>query len=492
MNITSLLSDVVKKVGAKTAIIENGQEISYRELWDKIKSLSAAFRKIGICENDRVALILPNSAEFIDCFFALLKINAIVSPLNPELTPFELKSILDNLNPHAIISLPVPLEKLMREFSSILDNKMVILHGGSGILCKIKKNYELKDLYKSQKGCEIGNRQKSHEDAATINYTYRGTGHPVGVVLNHKNYIEGIVAHVSRKKTSSRHRVLSFLSLSHAYILVDCVLAPLMTGATIVMSKNYMPRAILKSIGDFKINHFTAVPMIYSLLLQHYKKSEYDLSSLTCCITGGAYMPADMQKTIKTNMGIDVLQGYGLTECLPVTWNYYECNKSGTLGLPFTPDFKIRIVDEKGMNAEINQTGEIIINSPTVMQGYYEQKAETQKVLKKGWLYSGDYGYLDAGGYLHFVGLKKNIAKVGGNMVDLQEVKDVLISHPSISAAHAYSREDDLRGHVIVAKVLSHLNGKLTEREIKTYCGKYLSYYKVPKAIEFTPEVVNR
>ncbi len=492
MNITSLLSDVVKKVGTKTAIIENGREISYADLWSRIETLSAAFYKIGIRENHRVALILPNSAEFIYCFFALLRINAIVSPLNPDITPYELKSIFRNLNPHAIISSSMFVEKRLKEFSSSFYNKIVILQGVVIIKGEIKKYHELKDLYHLQKKYEIDNLQSDLEDAATVNYTYRGTGHPLGAVLSHKNYIEGIAAHVYRKKTTSRHRVLSLLPLSHSYLLVDCVLAPLMNGAMIVILKNYLPRAILKLIDDFKINHFTAVPLIYRLLLQHYKETEYDLSSLTCCITGAAYMTADMQEDIKTKMGIDVLQGYGLTECLPVTWNYYECNKSGTLGLPFRPDFKIRIVDEKGVNRAVNQIGEIIVSSPTVMQGYYGRKAETEKVLKNGWLYTGDYGYVDEAGYLYFSGLKKNIAKVGGNMVDLREVQDVLLSHPSISNVRVYSKEDDLRGHVIAVEVVSHVNGKLTEREIGTYCGKYLSHFKVPKTIEFTSEVAHR
>jgi acyl-CoA synthetase (AMP-forming)/AMP-acid ligase II len=159
------------------------------------------------------------------------------------------------------------------------------------------------------------------------------------------------------------------------------------------------------------------------------------------------------------------------------------------LGLPFTPDFKIRIVDEKGRNAEVNQIGEIIISSPTVMQGYYDQKAETEKTLRNGWLYTGDYGYEDKEGYLYFAGLKKNIAKVGGSMVDLQEVQDILLSHPAISQVRVYSKEDDMRGHVIAAEVGCRVDSNLTEREIREYCSKYLSLYKIPKMIEFTREV---
>lgn len=489
MNITTLLYDVARQAAAKTAIIENEQEISYQDLWNKIEKLSAAFLKIGIRENHRVALILPNSAEFIYCFFGLLKISAIVSPLSPDLTPFELKGIVDNLNPHAIISLPLCIEKAFHEYPALLDDKILVLHGNANTKGQVKNRYNLYKLLDLGANYKIDNIQPSLEQIATINYTYRGAGRPLGAMLSHKNYVEGVLAYIENTRMSFEHKVMSLLPLSHVYPLVGCMLAPLISGATIVITKNYMPRSILKIIDNFQINHFTTVPSIYKLLLMHYKEGDYDLSSLTCCITGGAYMPIEVQEAIKIRMGIQVLQGYGLTECLPVTWNRYEYNKAGTLGLPLRGDFQIKIIGDDGIFKGINQIGEIVVSGPTVMREYNNEEDETKKFLKMGWLYTGDYGYLDEDGYLYFTGLKKNIVKVGGNMVDLKEVQNVLLSHPYISAATVYAKEDSLWGHIVIAEVVSRVNGVLTENMIKVFCSKHLSPHKVFKKIELTTEV---
>ena len=492
MNITSLLSDVVKKVGTKTAIIENNQEISYRELWGTIERLSAAFYKIGIRENHRVALILPNSAEFIYCFFALLKINAIVSPLSPGLTPFELKRIFDNFKPYFMISQSTFVDKVLGKFPELLENKVLVFYDDNGIHSKIKNYYVLKKLLNLYNNYEFGNSQTSLDHIATINYTYRGAGYPLGAVLSHKSYVNGILGYIEWTRIFSQDRVLAFLSFSHVFSLVGCVLAPLIGGATVIISRNYLPKSILKLIGDFHVNRLTAIPSVYALLLQNYKEGEYDLRSLDYCITGGSYMPLEVQEVIKNKMRVTVLQGYGLTECLPITCNTHEYNKPGTLGLAGRPDIEIKIIGENSVYKEANQVGEIIINSPTMMQGYYNRKDESEKILKDGWFYTGDYGYMDEKGYLHYAGFKKNVAKVGGNMVDLKEVKDVLLSYPSILDCSVIPKNDDLWGHVLEAEVVTYSSKKLAESEIRSFCSKHLSRYKVPKTIKIKTEVAYR
>ncbi len=491
MNITTFVYEASRRYPCKAAIIENEQEISYRDLWEEIERLAAAFYGIGIRENCRIVLALPNNADFIYCFLALLKINAIISPLSPDLTSFEIQKVFSNLNPHAIISEPEFIENVLSGCPSLSLEDKIILQDAAPLRRSINNCYLLKSLYLYN---EEGNRSVTGTETkldhiATINYTYRGIGYPLGALLSHENYVEGVLAYIENTEMDSQHRVLSLLPLSHVYPLVGCMLAPLVSGATIVISRNYIPRSVIRKIDTHKVNHITLVPLIYNLLLQHYRKDEYDIGSLTCCITGGAYMPFEVQAEIKAKMGIEMLQGYGLTECLPVTWNRYRYNKAGTLGLPLRKDFQIRIVDDKGNQKGINEVGEIAIHAPTVTQGYYKQQAMTQEVLKDGWFYTGDYGCLDDEGYLYFTALKKNVAKVGGNMVDLKEVKDVLLSHPSISEAFVYAKEDSIWGHVIAARVVSHSDGKLAEREVKNFCGRLLAPFKVPKVLDFEPEV---
>jgi len=174
MNLVALFSDIAAQHGAKSAILENGKIVSYQELWNSIERLAAAFYRIGIRDHNRVALILPNSSEFIYCFFALLKNNAIVCPLNPDMTPYELKNITNNLDPHVIISINTLIDKVVNESPSLLEQKILILQGRSSQILQANKYYELDDLLKENtQACDI---QGEEESTVTINYTYRGLG----------------------------------------------------------------------------------------------------------------------------------------------------------------------------------------------------------------------------------------------------------------------------------------------------------------------------
>jgi long-chain acyl-CoA synthetase len=481
MNITTLIYEASKRYPFKAAIIENEQEISYRDLWESIKKFAAAFYGIGIRKNHRIALALPNGTEFIYYFFALLKINAVFSPLSPDLTSFEIEKVFSNLNPHAIIAEPEFIENVLSGCPSLSLEDKIILQDTTPLRRSINNCYLVKNLNSEEGNRSVTGTETKLDHIATINYTYRGIGYPLGALLSHKNYVEGVLAYIENTEMGSQHRVLSLLPLSHVYPLVGCMLAPLASGATIIISRNYMPKSIIKKIGAYTINHITLVPLIYNLLLQHYRKDEYDIGSLTCCITGGAYMPPEVQAEIKDRMGIKMYQGYGLTECLPVTWNRYRYNKAGTLGLPLRQDFRIRIVDDEGNRKGTSEVGEIVVHAPTVTQGYYNQQEVTREAVKDGWFYTGDYGYLDEQGYLYFTGLKKNVAKVGGNMVDLKEVKDVLLSHPAVSEAIVYAKEDSIWGHIILAEVNTRPSEEATEKELKAFCIKRLSRHKVPK-----------
>jgi long-chain acyl-CoA synthetase len=479
MNLALILREVVKKVPKKIALIEGEKEQSYAEMWARIEMLALSFYKSGVREGSRVALMLPNSFEFIHSFFALFLIEAIVSPLSPELTTYELKAIFSKLNPHAIIAASPLIGKMYDECPELLHNKTIVSQGV---------------LYDSVRESCYNMNELSHavnyggDRMATINYTYRGLGYPLGAMLTHANYVEGVSAYARVTGISGRHKVLSLLPLSHVFALVGCVLVPLFEGATIIILRNYLPRSIAKCIEVLKINYLTAVPSIFALLLKYADNVKRSFTSLDCCISGGAYIREALLDDVKTKICAEVLQGYGLTECLALTWAHGAHSKEKALGVPLREDFQIKIVDSNGSRTGAGEVGEIIVKAPTIMRGYYKQDEETRMVLEGGWLRTGDYGYVDAQGYLQFEGLKKDVAKVGGNMVDLLEVKGVLLSHPFISRVSIYRKEDDLWGDIVVAEVALSGAEKLTVAEVKSFCRRKLSLYKVPREVFFAGE----
>lgn len=193
-------------------------------------------------------------------------------------------------------------------------------------------------------------------------------------------------------------------------------------------------------------------------------------------------MPLEMHKKIKKEMGVELFQGYGLTETVPVTCNPRLWNKPESLGIPGR-NMKVEIINEKGEMVPYGVKGEIVIGGPSVMKGYYNRNGENKKFIKDGWFYSGDYGWKDEDGYVYFDGLKKDIIKVGGNNVDLNEVKEVLKSFPGADDVRLNTIEDELWGHKIHAEMVISSKREVTEKEIRVFCSKKIALYKIPKKI---------
>jgi len=311
----------------------------------------------------------------------------------------------------------------------------------------------------------------SNDHIATINYTYRGLGEPMGAVLTHGNYHHGAIGYIRLTKVVTSQRVLLITPMSHIFTLVSCVIVPLLRGATVVIMKTFIPSHIFKTIEDNKIDFLIAVPTIYVSLLKNYEKDRFDISSLKYGITGGSYLSESLNKEIKEKMGVELLQGYGLTETMPITCNPHSRNKAGSLGVA-GHEVKVKIVD-----------GEILVAGPTVMKGYYNKNGENEKYFKNGWFKTGDLGYVDEDGYIYFKGLKKDIIKVGGNNVDLNEVKDVLSSFPGARNIRLDVVEDELWGYRVYAGMSISSEKEITEKEVKSFCSEKIALYKIPKKI---------
>ena len=191
-------------------------------------------------------------------------------------------------------------------------------------------------------------------------------------------------------------------------------------------------------------------------------------------------MSAELNRSIKEKMGLDVIQGYGLTECQPVTCNYLDSNKPETLGLPLH-GVEIKVVDEKGRDCEIGEIGELLIKTPQNAVGYYRNKRDTARVFKNGWLRTGDYGRVDQVGYVYFEGLRKEIVKVGGNAVDIAELRTRMLSVKQIEDVKLDIQEDGMLGHKIIGTVVPREDmDNFNLRDLRRVLRKRISVYKVP------------
>lgn len=459
------------------AIIEDTQGVSYEELWDDISSLSAGLSVKGVKKGDKVVVILPNSKEFVLIFFALIKIGAIMVPLQPVYTIREYKEIFQELDHVFIVTTTYLLTKVLGyEESFIHQYRFIISEDDKWVKTKYRSVISIQELIAS-------NAMASMEDAgaftevASINFTYRGFGYPLGAMLTHDNYLHSIEK-IFSVATFKGEKYLSALPMSHIFSLVCYVLMPLLKGFTVVIIKSHSAWEFLKAIEENRINIIFGVPTFYSYLLKSYDKQKFDISCLNCGISGGSFLSARLHKEIEQGLGTNIFQGYGLTEGLIATANRFDEKRIPSLGKPL-PGIEVKVLDEHHQECPVGQKGEIVMKSPTVMKGYYNKPEETLRVLKEGWLYTGDFGKFDDEGYLFFEGLKKRIAKVGGHIVDLQEVEDIITLHPNVHNAEIYSEHDNFWGQSVSAEISTGI--KTTEEEMLNFYSNRLAPFKIPK-----------
>ena len=490
MNVSSLLRKTARRYPSKIAIVEDKELISYERLWQEIESLSNAFRSIGIRKNTRVAILLPNCKEFIYSFFALLNINAIAVPLKPQMTCWELSGVFKNCTPKVVILTPNLLIKILTDTPSLLGNRIIIVKEGKvEIPISDKDGYlENATVYTVNDLREMGKKENAvkrktytySKHVASINYTYRGYGYPLGAMLTHANYIYGAFSYIRHRKSSNTETHLLVLPCTHILPLIGCILVPLLVGAKVVILDNYSPKRIFHAISSNRVNILVLVPTLFSALVRSYKSGEHDISSLKYGISGGSFMSAKLNRLIKEKMKLDVLQGYGLTECQPVTCNYLDSNKPETLGLPLH-GVQVRVLDERGRDCEIGEVGELLIKTPQNAVGYYRNKRDTTRVLKNGWLYTGDYGRVDQDGYVYFEGLKKGIVKVGGNAVDIAELRTRMLSVKQIKDVQLDIQKDGILGHKIIGTVVPREDvDNFDVRDLRRVLREQISVYKVP------------
>ncbi|MBN1462099.1 MAG: acyl--CoA ligase [Paludibacteraceae bacterium] len=478
MNLIKFLETSAKNFIDKIAIAEENEEITYRELWEIVNKMAKAFLDIGVKEGDRIAICLPNCKEYIYAFLAALKINAIAVPLKQVITSYEMKAILKDCHPALLITDNVfvnrmlPFDPIIGIGKVIICSKRIIRKGST------KRAVKIESLIKD--GPELGTTISADGGTvASINYTYRGYGYPLGAMLTHKNFKAGSMTYINTTGITPDQKILLALPMSHVYSLIGCVTVPLLLGCSIVIMKRSDPKATIKLINSLNIDVITSVPTFYLALLKANEKQKSKLHNVQHCFSGGSLLQLSAYQEVKEKMGWDIRQGYGLTECLPVTCNPSFPNNPASIGR-IGVGAMVKVVDESGNDKKTTEIGEIVAGGDSIMTGYYNHPKETKEVLKDGWCYTGDYGYFDNEGYLYFTGLKKRITKVGGNMVDMEEVRKTIRLFPGIVEANIEAMGDEFWGHILTAEVSVRNLKEFNARKLRSFLRDRLVSYKIP------------
>ena len=369
-----------------------------KEFKQKIIETANFLEKSGIKKNYLVPIFLENSVDFVCCFLGLMRIGAKPIPVKLEYRKIELDEIFKNAQPQAVIAEVTHL-KIIKPY---LKQKIVIT----------RENRKLK-LY--QKTIKKLKAVKISEEIASINYTYRGYGYPLGAMVPHIQYLHGAKVLQYGLKAKPKEKMFIILPMSHIFTLIGCVFVPILYKLTSVIANTMHPRKIFELIDEFKINHITAVPEMY-LLLAKFKGIAGKLLSLKVFVCGGSMLSRENYYRIKKAFNnIDLLHGYGLTEFAPASRNIRGEARAGTVG-PLCENIGCKIVSK-----DKNKAGEILLKTNKMFKGYYKNQKVTKESFEGHWFKTGDIGKIKDG-HLIFEKEKKKTRKVNGNMVDLEEV----------------------------------------------------------------------
>ena len=483
MNLSRMLGVVARCYGQKTAIISDDRRLSYADLDEASNRLASALLKLGVGKGDRVAMLLSNSPDFVIIFFGIVKIGAIATLLDTRYKFYELASLLNNCQPKILVVESPLLEPLVPDLPKFKSVEHVI---------NLSSDYE-RQFISYREILTTGSADKvkvglEAEDIALIFYASGTTSRPRGAMLSHGNLV--VEAKASRDgfaQTDKDIVMLFALPLYHAFGLVIILLTSLFSGSTVVMLPGLSINRLMETIEMERATIFMGVPYVFALANNMADKERigYDLSSLRLCVSAAQALPITVRERFKQHYGFDIVEIYGLSEavahvtCQPVDGT----GKPGSVGRPLSI-WEIKIADDNGKELPVNQPGEIIIAGP-FMKGYYANPEDTAKMIKDGWLYTGDIGKIDEDGELFILGLKKDMILVKGQNIYPVDIETVLCSHPKVAEAAVVGIPDELRGERIRGVVRLKDGQVATERELQDFCRQYLVNYKVPKQIIF-------
>lgn len=499
-----------------TAIHFMGKELSFQQVCDTVVSLAGYLQEIGITKGDRVAIMLPNSPQSVISYYAILMAGGIVVQTNPLNRERELEYQMNDSGAKAIITL------------DILYPRILTIAGRTGlqhiIVTSIKdylpfpKNLLYPLIEKKQYGItvQVKHEGSTHlwrkilhlpakkevtsysynieEDIALLQYTGGTTGTPKGVMLTHKNLVANTVMCQAwfYKSKPGRGSILGILPFFHVYGMTAVMLLAVMQGQKMILLPKFDVETTLKTIHRERPTLFPGAPTIYIGILNHPNLKKYDLSSIDSCISGSAPLPAEIQEKFERVTGGKLVEGYGLTEASPVTHANFLWDRprvKGSIGVPW-PDTDAAIFSmETGERLPNGEIGEIAVKGPQVMKGYWNRPDETAQILRDGWLFTGDLGYMDDEGYFYVVDRRKDMIIAGGFNIYPREIEEVLYEHPAILEVVALGIPDPYRGETVKAFVVLKEGAAVNEEGLNQFARKHLASYKVPRIYEFRKEL---
>lgn len=499
-----LLDDSAARQPAHTCTIFFGKRMSYGAVKEASDRLAASLQGLGVQPGDRVALLLPNSPQFIIAYYAILKAGAVVVALNPLYTAHELLFHLNDSGATTAISIPLFLEKVSALVGQTPLQRVIYTRVADYLPFPLSLGsllQERKQMRQVDPGRVIHLASLLHapppagwqpapvdpHSLAVLIYSGGTTGVAKGIMLSHYALVANAWQLRAWIGVDAKGRMLAVLPLFHGFGMSVTMNGPLLAGGEIITLPRFQAENVLKAIQEWKPTFFIGVPAMFGAFNSVPTLKKYNLRSVKGIFVGAAPLTQALKSEFEGLSGARLIEGYGLTEAVTAIMAnpYLGQHKVGSIGLPF-PDVEVKIVALDG-SADLppGESGEIVLRSPTLMLGYYNQPQATAEALRDGWFYTGDVGQMDAEGYFTITDRKKELIIVGGFNVFPREVDEVLALHPKVQEAAAVGVPDERLGERVRACVVLREGETATAEELIAFCRERLVGYKVPAEVEF-------
>lgn len=462
-----------------------GTTTSWAEFDRRVDRLARALHGLGVRRGDRVASLMHNRPEFLEAFWATVRLGALFAPLNVRLTPAELGYLLGDLEPIVAIT---------EETFAGTVRALAAEHPVRWLAADPSPSFPATALAELPADADLPDALPGAEDPAAVLYTSGTTGRPKGAVLGHGNIHAQAANWILSFGLTRTDRQLMFLPLCFTGGLISASMNTFLAGGSLVLEPEFDPGALLASIERERPTWFTAVPAMVQRLLEHPDAAHTDLSSLVMVESGGAAVPVPLIERAR-RLGLELIQGYGITEASGGVNLYLQewegVRKAGSCGKPGGIYGDARVVRPDGSDCAPDEIGELVIDGPLVFQGYWGNPEATAETLVDGWLHTGDLARVDDEGFVYLCGRLKEMINSGGLNVYPAEVEAVLVTLPGVAEAAVVGLPDERWGQVVVAFVVPR-DGADPDPDpdrIRARCREQLADYKVPKSVRVVADL---
>jgi len=486
---SEMLWESAQRFPEKIAVIYQGQKISFRELDGLVNSFANALANLGVKKGDRVALYMTNRPEYLISVYGVARLGAVFTPMNPTYKEEEVAHQLQDADVSVVVvqdSLYARVKSVRRQVKSL---KSVIIVG------QRSENGDplFLDLIRQSSPKHPPQVQLSwNGDLVALPYSSGTTGLPKGVMLTHQNLVANAIQFISSGRITERDTLLLFLPFYHIYGIM-LINGALYSGATQVIMEAFDLDLSLSLAQKHQATLYYAVPPILIQMDGHPNLSAYEVSHLRYIMVGAAPMAPDVAQRVQEKLGVRVLQGYGLTEASPVTHlNPVDQGKVklDSVGLGVSnQEQKIVDLETGERELEVGEVGELAVKGPHVMQGYWKSQEETARVLRDGWLSTGDIARMDAEGYIYIVDRKKEMIKYKGFSVAPAEVEAVLFQHEAVADCAVIGKPDVEAGEIPKALVLLRSGQEISPDDLMEFVGSRIAGYKRVREVAFVTSI---